>query len=66
MQKISSITATATPDGLVTNGSVASGVLPTILDAKWFNTIQHELVGVVEGAGLTLDPSNDGPVLAAL
>lgn len=66
MQKISSITATATPDGLFTNGSVASGVSPTILDAKWFNTIQNELVGVVEGAGLTLDPTNDGQVLAAL
>lgn len=66
MQKISSITATATPDGLFTNGSVATGVSPTILDAGWFNTIQNELVNVVQEAGLTLDPKNDAQVLAAL
>lgn len=66
MQKISSITATATPDGLFTNGSVASGVSPTILDAAWFNTIQNELVALVLAGGLTLDPKNDAQVLAAL
>lgn len=66
MQKISSITATATPDGQFTNGSVATGVSPTILDAGWFNTIQNELVNVVLGAGLSLDPQNDAQVLAAL
>lgn len=66
MQKISSITATATPDGLFTNGSVATGVSPTILDAAWFNTVQNELANLVQGAGLTLDPKNDAQVLAAL
>lgn len=66
MQKISSITPTATPDGLFTNGSVASGVSPTILDAAWFNTVQEELVGVVQGAGLTLDPNNNNQLFTAL
>lgn len=66
MQKISNVTATATPDGLFTNGSVATGVSPTILDAGWFNTIQNELVAVVLAGGLKLDPGNDAQVLAAL
>ena len=66
MQKISNLTATATPDGLFTNGSVATGVSPTILDAGWFNTIQNELVAVVLAGGLKLDPGNDAQVLAAL
>ncbi|MDH1088851.1 hypothetical protein N5C79_20320 [Pantoea brenneri] len=66
MQKISNITATATKDGLFTNGSVASGVSPTILDAAWFNTIQNELVAIVQEGGLTLDPANDAQVLQAI
>ena len=66
MQKISNITSTATSDGLFTNGSVASGVSPTILDAGWFNTVQNELVNIVQSAGLTLDPTNDAQVLAAI
>lgn len=66
MKKISSVTSTATSDGLFTNGSVATGVSPTILDAGWFNTIQKELVAIVEGSGLVLDPDNDAQVLAAL
>lgn len=66
MQKIGNITATATSDGLFTNGSVASGVSPTILDAAWFNTIQNELVAIVLAGGLTLDPANDAQVLAAI
>lgn len=66
MQKISQLTATATSAGEFTNGSVATGVSPTILDAGWFNTIQRELIAVVNGGGLTLDPTNDAQVLAAI
>jgi len=66
MKKISAITETATSTGEFTDGSVASGVSPTILSAAWFNTIQRELVAVVEGAGLTLDSANDNQILAAL
>lgn len=66
MKKISSLTSTATSDGLFTNGSVATGVSPTILDAGWFNTVQNELVNIVQGAGLSLDDSNDAQVFEAL
>lgn len=66
MQKIGNITTTATPEGEFTNGVVAGGIVPTNLDAAWFNTVQRELVNAVEGAELTLDPNNDGQLLAAI
>lgn len=66
MQKVSAFTTTATTDGKFTNGSVSTGVTPTILDAGWFNAVQDELVGAIEGAGLTLDASSDVQLLAAI
>ncbi|MDU4291138.1 hypothetical protein [Mixta calida] len=66
MQKIGNITPTATSDGHFTNGSVATGVAPTLLDAAWFNTIQDELVAIVQSAGIALDPANNGQVLQVL
>lgn len=66
MQKIGNITNTADVNGEWTNGNVAAGTPPTILDAAWLNTVQRELSGVVTGSGLTLDPANDGQVLAGL
>lgn len=53
-------------------GEFSDGTPPltpgTSLGAKWHNTVQRELVNVVEnaGAGLTLDPNDDGQVLQAL
>lgn len=66
MQKIGNITATATSDGQFTNGSVASGVSPTILDAAWFNTIQNEIVNTIQSAGIALDPKDDGQLVKAV
>lgn len=66
MQKIGNITTTADANGEWTNGNVAAGTPPTIIDAAWLNTIQREIANVVTGAGLTLDPANDAQLLAAL
>ncbi len=66
MQKIGSITPTADANGEWTNGNVAAGISPTLMDAAWFNTIQRELANIVTGGGLTLDPANDAQVIAAL
>lgn len=66
MQKIGSITSTADANGEWTNGNVAAGMAPTIIDAAWLNTVQRELANVVTNAGLTLDPKNDAQLLAAL
>lgn len=56
----------ADSNGEFTDGNVAGGVPPTLLPAEWFNTIQRELVTVVQDGGLTLDPNDDTQVLAAL
>lgn len=66
MRKISALTDTADSAGEFTDGSVASGKSPTILPSGWFNTIQRELVALVEGAGLSLDSADDTQVLAAI
>lgn len=67
MQKIGDIPNTrADNNGEFTDGNVAAGVPPTILPAEWFNTLQRELIKVVQDGGLTLDPNDDTQVLAAL
>lgn len=66
MQKIGNITPTADANGEWTNGNVAAGTPPTLMEAAWFNTIQRELAAMVQGGGLTLDPVNDQQVLVAL
>lgn len=67
MQKIGAISGTyADSDSEWTNGNVANGVTPTTLDAGWLNTIQRELVNIVETAGLTLSSSDDTQVLQAI
>ncbi len=66
MQKIGNITTTADANGEWTNGNVAAGTPPTIIEADWLNTIQREIANVVTGAGLTLDPANDAQLLASL
>lgn len=66
MRKVGSTTDTADANGEYTNGNVANGVPPTIINAEMLNTFQRELISVVEGAGMSLDPTNDSQVLAAI
>lgn len=39
---------------------------PTVLTPDWCNSVQEELVNVIEGAGLTLDGDDKGQMLAAV
>lgn len=66
MQKIGSSTTSATAAGEYTEGNPGAGVSPTPLKAAWLNSIQRELVAVVEGAGLVLDPTRDDQLFSAL
>lgn len=66
MKKVGSTTDTSDSNGEYTNGNVANGISPTIINAEMLNTFQRELVAIVEGAGITLDPDNDAQVLAAI
>lgn len=66
MKKVGSTTDTADANGEYTNGNVANGVSPTIINAEMLNTFQRELVNVVEGAGIALDPNDDGQALKSI
>lgn len=49
-----------------TRGNPQTGVPVTDLDDDYFDSIQEEIAGVVEGSGLTLDKADNGQVLKAL
>lgn len=66
MRKVGSTTDTADANGEYTNGNVAQGIPPTIINAEMLNTFQRELIGVVEGAGMELDPADDNQVAKAI
>ncbi|MGJ0630138.1 hypothetical protein [Xenorhabdus bovienii] len=66
MQKIGDITNTADGNGECTNGNVAAGVAPTLLDAAWFNTIQREIINVISKAGIKLNKNNDAQLSEAI
>lgn len=48
------------------DGNPALAILATRLNAAFFNAIQEEIAGVVEGAGLALNPGDNTQLLAAL
>lgn len=66
MRKVGSTTDTADSNGEYTNGNVANGVPPTIINAEMLNTFQRELVNAVEGAGIELNPNDDGQLSKAI
>jgi len=66
MQKIGDITPTADANGEWTNGNVAGGTPPTLIDARWLNTIQRELINILAVTGVTTDPTKDNQVMSSL
>ena len=66
MQKVGNTTDTADANGEYTNGNVAQGIPPTIINAEMLNTFQRELVNTVEGAGINLDAGDFGQLLKAI
>jgi hypothetical protein len=66
MQKIGDSTNTANAASEYTQGQPGSGVVSTLITPQWLNTIQRELVNVIVGAGITLDPADNSQVLKAI
>lgn len=58
--------ATATIDSQFTEGDPTAGTLATVVKADWLNSVQEEIAGVVEGAGLTLSKPDQGQLLEAI
>jgi hypothetical protein len=52
--------------GFFTGGSPSSGVAATVPGYEWFNTVQEELVAVVQAGGLTLNPHDNTQLQASL
>lgn len=52
--------------GYFSPGDLANGVLPTMITAEWCNGVQEEIVGAIEGAGLTPDSGDLGQLSGAL
>ncbi|WP_431287459.1 hypothetical protein [Roseateles chitinivorans] len=48
------------------NGVPGTANRPTEGQAEWFNAIQEEVAGTIEGAGTALDPNSNGQLLAAI
>ena len=65
MLRIGQVEVTA-QNNKYTDGNVAGGVPATRLRAAALNALQEEVAGVVEGAGLALDPDDFGQMLKAL
>lgn len=66
MQKISHSTNTADVSGEFTEGSSVGAIPATLITAAFLNCIQRELVNVIEGAGLALNPDDNAQLLAAI
>ncbi|CQJ66487.1 tail fiber protein [Yersinia enterocolitica] len=67
MQKIGDIPNTrADNNGEFTDGNVAGGIPPTILPAEWFNTIQRELMSILNAAEIEADSDAFDQVLLAI
>lgn len=66
MQKIGNSTETANPSGEFTEGSPAGGTPATLIKASWLNSVQRELLAVLAGAGVELNPQDDTQLLKAI
>ena len=66
MQKISDSTGTANALGEYTEGNPGAGVDATLIKAPWLNAIQRELINLINGAGMPINPSDDLQVFKAV
>ncbi len=58
--------ATATPEGLFTDGNPAEGVPATVVPAKFLNDVQEEIIAVIAEAEIDLDGEDQTQLLQAL
>lgn len=48
------------------DGNQSLGIVPTDLEAAWFNQVQEEIANTIEAAGITLNPANRTQLLEAI
>lgn len=57
---------TGTESGLFVAGNPQAGQKGSKVSRDWLNSVQEEIAGVIEAAGIELDPNNSGQLLAAI
>lgn len=60
------IDADGNVNGMFSDGNAEQGALATVIDAKWLNGIQEELMHLLESAGIDPDDDDDTQVEAAI
>lgn len=66
MKKIGDVTNTADKNGEFTNGNIATGTPPTILEGPWLTAIQREILNVLVKAGIVQDPNKDNQLALSI
>lgn len=66
MQRVGDSTSTANGSKEFVRGQPGTGVAATLITVEWLNAVQRELVNAIEGAGLTIDPSDNTQLLKAV
>ena len=66
MQKIGDSTPTADENGEFTDGDPQKQITCTWIMAAWLNTLQREMIKVVQEGGLVLDPNDDTQLYQAI
>ncbi|WP_052759929.1 pyocin knob domain-containing protein [Serratia marcescens] len=66
MQKIGDTTKTADSNGEFTDGDPQKQIPCTWIMSAWLNTLQREVIKVVQAGGLTLDPKDDTQLYQAI
>ncbi|EQB4330106.1 hypothetical protein ACYJ2D_000055 [Providencia stuartii] len=66
MKKIGDVTNTADKNGEFTNGNIATGTPPTILEGPWLTAIQREILNVLVKAGVAQDPNKDNQLAMSI
>lgn len=64
MHKIDS--ANATISGEFRDGQAASGTPGTTVSAAWLNSVQRELIAILEFVNITPDKNNDAQIIEAI
>lgn len=70
MQRINTSTADTNKFGAGKNGfkdgDFGEGIVATQLEAEWYDQVQEEIAGVIEGTGIALDVNDKHQLLAAV
>lgn len=66
MQRVGDSTGTANAAGEFTQGQPGSGIDATMITVAWLNAIQRELISVISGANIPLDPADNSQLLKAI